>query len=46
MVEMNDSRLDKLGDYFVQFNIRERYNITFERFVELVASGTWDAWKA
>jgi len=34
-------RLDKLGEYFVYHNIRERLGITFERFVELVDNGTW-----
>jgi len=34
-------RIDKLGAYFVYHNVRERYGITFERFVQLVDSGLW-----
>jgi hypothetical protein len=36
-----EERIDKLGDYFVYFNIRERFEITFERFVQIVDSGQW-----
>ena len=38
---MCDIRLDKLGRYFCHFEIRSRYNISFERFVKLVESGLW-----
>lgn len=39
---MLDERIDKLGRYFVYFEVRERFNITFERFIELVDSGQWE----
>lgn len=38
---MNNDRLDKLATYFIYFNIRERYGMTFERFVEVVNRGGW-----
>jgi len=38
---MLDERIDKLGKYFVHFKVRERFNITFERFIELVDNGRW-----
>jgi hypothetical protein len=41
----SDERIDKLGDYFVYFNIRERFEITFERFVQLVDSGQWSLYQ-
>lgn len=34
-------RVDKLGVYFVYHNIREKYNLTFEKFVEMVDNDTW-----
>jgi len=43
---MDDARLEKLGDYFVHFRIRERYGITFEEFVRRVEAGTWLAYQA
>lgn len=43
---MSDERLEKLGTYFVHRRIRERFGITFARFVELVDAGTWSAWIA
>jgi hypothetical protein len=36
-----DKRIERLGQYFVYFNIHDRYNLTFERFVQLVNSGIW-----
>lgn len=39
---MTDELLDKLGTYFVYFRIRERYGITFERFVQMLEAGTWE----
>jgi hypothetical protein len=39
---MTDDRLHRLGNYFVHFQIEQRYSITFERFVQLVADGMWD----
>lgn len=35
-------RIDKLGTYYVYFNISERYGLTFERFVEMVDLGSWE----
>ena len=43
---MNDEQLDKLGEYFTYHRIHERYELTFERFVEMVLAGTWEAWLA
>jgi len=43
---MNDNRLEKLGTYFVYHQIKERYGITFERFVQKVLNGTWEAYLA
>ena len=37
-----DELLDKLGTYFVYFRIRDRYGITFERFVCMIEAGTWE----
>lgn len=36
-----DDRIDRLGRLFVALRIRERYGLTFERFVEMVHAGTW-----
>jgi hypothetical protein len=38
---MTDDRLNKLGNYFVHFQIGQRFNISFERFVQLVQDGMW-----
>lgn len=46
VLRMDDILLDKLGDYFVHFRIRERYGITFEEFVRRVEAGTWVAYLA
>lgn len=35
-------RLDKLAKYFIYFNVLERYNISFNSFVDLVDSGEWE----
>jgi hypothetical protein len=43
--EVCEDRIDKLGDYFVYFNIRERFEITFERFVQIVDSGQWSLYQ-
>lgn len=40
-----EDRIDKLGEYFVYFNIMERFKITFERFVQLVDSGLWSLYQ-
>lgn len=36
-----DELLDDLGNYFVEFYVRERFGITFESFVERYMRGTW-----
>jgi hypothetical protein len=36
-----DSKLDKLGEVFVYFQIGQRYGITFSQYVEMVNSGRW-----
>lgn len=36
---MSDELLDKLGNVFVHFNIGERYQMTFARYVELYNNG-------
>lgn len=41
---MSESRLHKLGDYFVYHEVQKRYGITFERFLYLVDSGVWSWW--
>lgn len=33
--------LDKLGVYFVYHNVRERFGLTFESFVDLVERDVW-----
>ncbi len=38
---MTDERLERLATYFIHFNIRNRYGITFERFTHLVMIGEW-----
>jgi hypothetical protein len=38
---MTCERIDKLGVYFIHFNVRERYGITFARFIEIVERGKW-----
>lgn len=38
---MSDETLDKLGTYFVHFDILKRYGLTFERFTQLVSNGQW-----
>lgn len=38
---MSDETLDKLGRYFVHFDISKRYGLTFERFLQLVTNGQW-----
>jgi hypothetical protein len=36
-----DDPVDRLGRLFVALKLRERYGITFSRYVELVRLGTW-----
>ena len=38
---MPDEKLERLGKYFVGFNIREKHDLTFEQFINLVDSGLW-----
>lgn len=37
----NRDRIDRLGSYFVYFNIYERFNISFEFFIEMVDKDLW-----
>jgi len=37
-----DDRVDRLGRLFVTLKLRERYGITFERYLQLVESGEWE----
>ena len=34
--------VDRLGRLFVALRIRERYGVTFERYVQLVRLGEWE----
>jgi len=36
-----DDPVDRLGRLFVALQIRERYGMTFERYVQLVRLGEW-----
>ena len=38
----NPDRIDKLGVYFVHFNIGDRFGLTFEEFVNKVDNGGWE----
>lgn len=38
---MSEEKLEKLGTYFVHFNILETHGIPFYKFVELVETNTW-----
>ena len=40
---MGDERLERLGTYFVHFELRSRFGITFEQFVEWAHRGIWNA---
>ena len=39
-------RIDRLGRVFAALKLRERYGITFERWLEMVERGTWGEWVA
>lgn len=39
---VSSDRIDRLGSYFVYFDLLERFNMTFEEFVITVDSGNWD----
>lgn len=36
-----DDHVDKLGRLFAALKLRERYEMTFERYLQLVESGAW-----
>lgn len=36
-----DEFIDKLGTYFIHFEIRNRYDLAFEQFVKLVEENRW-----
>lgn len=38
---MTNERLEKLGDYFTYFKVRETHGITFDEFIRMVDSGRW-----
>jgi len=38
-----DDRVDRLGRVFVALRLHERYGVTFERYLEMVESGSWAA---
>ena len=40
-MRVSDETIDKLGTYFVHFNIHARYDIPFHRFVDMVSTGQW-----
>lgn len=40
-MSISDETIDKLGTYFVHFNIHARYDIPFHRFVDMVSTGQW-----
>lgn len=39
-----DEFIDRLGTYFVHFDIGNRYKLTFHAFVVLVERGEWEVW--
>jgi hypothetical protein len=44
VVNLPDEELDKLGDYFVKYHIRDIYKISFVHFVEKVRRGEWEVY--
>lgn len=38
-----EDRIDRLGRVFAALKLRERYGVTFERWLEMVERGTWAA---
>lgn len=36
-----DSYLEKMGNYFVYYNLRERYGWTFEHFLGMLERGSY-----
>ena len=42
-IEMSPEAIDALGTIFVHLRLGDKYGITFERFVELKATGKWEA---
>lgn len=43
MGDCPDELLEKLGTYFVHFEIHSRYGISFEQFIAKVREGVWEA---
>ena len=41
-MSMSDERLEKLGIYFLYFDVKESWGITFEQFVKFVEIGLWE----
>lgn len=41
-----DDTVDRLGRLFVTLRIREKYGVTFERYVGLARSGAWQEYVA
>jgi hypothetical protein len=39
----HDDRVDRLGRLFVALRLREKYGITFERWLEMIERGSWAA---
>jgi len=37
-----DDRVDRLGRVFARLRLREKYGITFERWLEMVENGSWE----
>lgn len=40
-MKIEDDKLEKYGVYFVHHQIKEKYGISFERFVEMNELNTW-----
>lgn len=36
-----NDRIDRLGRLFTKLKLREKYGLTFERYLEMVERGTW-----
>ena len=37
----DDDRIEKLGKYFIHFNIQARFGISFHQFIIMVERGDW-----
>lgn len=40
-VFIDDENLERLGKYFIHFNIMEKYNVSFEYFLDKWQRGAW-----